>query len=429
MRSTPRTARERDERPFGGSTFAATSSRATDLSVSPRLHVEGERRRRQRAAAARATIHARRRRCAAGDEQQRDDAGNETRQAGQGTDSGGRWTARNGATARHRADYNRPMIALAIARLPHRAASGIAQSRRAPGFTLIEILVVIVILGILAALVVPRVLERPDEARVVAAKSDIATIMQALKLYRLDNQRYPTTEQGLAALVARPTQAPVPAELEAERLSRAAAEGSVGTAVPVPESGPARRDRRLQLRRRRAARRHRHRRRHRIVGPLIAPRGHRRPRRRSPRGGGFTLVELLVVLVIIGLVAGDRRRSVSAATSAGRPSARRSGSPALSSMPRRRAVARARRSASRPTARGYRFWRRDADDRWSALADDDVLAPRTLPAGITVDARRLRRRTGRAGCDPPVSRERAQRTVRARRRLPRMVARRSPPIR
>ncbi len=81
---------------------------------------------------------------------------------------------------------------------------------RAPGFTLIEILVVIVILGILAALIVPRVLERPDEARVVAAKSDIAAIMQALKLYRLDNQRYPTTEQGLAALVTRPALPPLP---------------------------------------------------------------------------------------------------------------------------------------------------------------------------------------------------------------------------
>ncbi len=85
-----------------------------------------------------------------------------------------------------------------------------ARRALAAGFTLIEILVVIVILGILAALVVPRVLERPDEARVIAAKSDIAAIMQGLKLYRLDSQRYPTTEQGLAALVTRPTQAPVP---------------------------------------------------------------------------------------------------------------------------------------------------------------------------------------------------------------------------
>ena len=78
------------------------------------------------------------------------------------------------------------------------------------GFTLIEIMVVIVILGVLAALVVPRVLDRPDEARNVAAKSDLATIVGALKLYRLDNQRYPTTEQGLSALVAKPDSPPVP---------------------------------------------------------------------------------------------------------------------------------------------------------------------------------------------------------------------------
>jgi type II secretion system protein G len=61
-------------------------------------------------------------------------------------------------------------------------------------------MVVVVILGILAALVVPKIISRPDEARVIAAKQDIASLMQALKLYRLDNQRYPTTEQGLQAL-------------------------------------------------------------------------------------------------------------------------------------------------------------------------------------------------------------------------------------
>jgi general secretion pathway protein G len=86
----------------------------------------------------------------------------------------------------------------------------LARRRVTRGFTLIEIMVVIVILGVLAALVVPRVLERPDEARAVAAKSDIASITAALKLYRLDNQRYPSTEQGLAALVTRPETAPIP---------------------------------------------------------------------------------------------------------------------------------------------------------------------------------------------------------------------------
>jgi len=77
------------------------------------------------------------------------------------------------------------------------------------GFTLLEVMVVVVILGILAVLVVPKIISRPDEARVIAARQDIASLMQALKLYRLDNQRYPATEQGLQALVTRPTSAPV----------------------------------------------------------------------------------------------------------------------------------------------------------------------------------------------------------------------------
>ena len=84
------------------------------------------------------------------------------------------------------------------------------RSRRMRGFTLIEIMVVITILGILAALIVPRVVGRTDDARIAAAKQDIASVMQALKLYRLDNGRYPTTEQGLQALITKPTAEPAP---------------------------------------------------------------------------------------------------------------------------------------------------------------------------------------------------------------------------
>ena len=82
--------------------------------------------------------------------------------------------------------------------------------RRIRAFTLIEVMVVVAILAVLAALIVPKVMSRPDEARVVAARQDIGSLLQALKLYRLDNLRYPSTEQGLAALVTRPTLAPVP---------------------------------------------------------------------------------------------------------------------------------------------------------------------------------------------------------------------------
>lgn len=80
--------------------------------------------------------------------------------------------------------------------------------RRTAGFTLIEVMVVVVILGILAALVVPKLINRADDARVMAAKQDVAALTQALKLYKLDNQRYPTTEQGLQALITKPTSGP-----------------------------------------------------------------------------------------------------------------------------------------------------------------------------------------------------------------------------
>jgi len=82
--------------------------------------------------------------------------------------------------------------------------------RRNRGFTLIEVLVVLVILGVLAALIVPNVLSSVDDARVTAARADISNLMQSLKRYKLDNQRFPTSEQGLDALLHKPAANPVP---------------------------------------------------------------------------------------------------------------------------------------------------------------------------------------------------------------------------
>ncbi|VAX11516.1 General secretion pathway protein G [hydrothermal vent metagenome] len=87
---------------------------------------------------------------------------------------------------------------------------------RQSGFTLIEIMVVIVILGILAAVVVPNIMSRPDEARVSKAKQDIRALSTALDLYKLDNYAYPTTDQGIEALATKPTSAPEPKHFREE---------------------------------------------------------------------------------------------------------------------------------------------------------------------------------------------------------------------
>lgn len=91
------------------------------------------------------------------------------------------------------------------------ATQTLPARRQDAGFSLLELMVVVVILSVLALVIVPRVIDRPDQARVARAQSDIAAIVSAVELYRLDNFRYPTTEQGIGALVSRPTTDPVPA--------------------------------------------------------------------------------------------------------------------------------------------------------------------------------------------------------------------------
>jgi len=94
---------------------------------------------------------------------------------------------------------------LASAAMMRREASGLT-----PGFTLIEVMVVVVILSILATLIIPKIMGRPEEARHTKAMLDIQAISSALEMYRLDNSGYPTTDQGLEALVKKPTTEPIP---------------------------------------------------------------------------------------------------------------------------------------------------------------------------------------------------------------------------
>ena len=232
-----------------------------------------------------------------------------------------------------------------------------AMSRRSPralplgaGFTLIEIMVVVVILGILAALVAPNVIRRIDDANVAKAKQDIRAFETALNLFRMDNFKYPTTDQGLQALVV-PAQRSDHPQLEARRLpERRRAQGSLGQRLSVClPRGAWPRVRPLYARRRRSGGRRRQQRGHRQLehglrpeGPVrqascVAPgaksaehraasfepecratdalpsrhlaSGWRLAARRS-RARGFTLLEILVVVVIIGIMVAAATLSV-----------------------------------------------------------------------------------------------------------------------
>ena len=108
---------------------------------------------------------------------------------------------------------------------------------RASGFTLIEIMVVVVILGILAALIVPKVMSRPEQARLVKAKQDILSLQSALDLYKLDNARYPTTDQGLQALVTKPTTPPIPRDWKEDGYVREIPEDPWGEAYQYINDG------------------------------------------------------------------------------------------------------------------------------------------------------------------------------------------------
>ncbi|WP_172299516.1 type II secretion system major pseudopilin GspG [Pseudoruegeria sp. HB172150] len=87
----------------------------------------------------------------------------------------------------------------------------VPRPARDEGFSLLELMVVVAILSILALVIVPRVIDRPDQARVTRARADLTTLSSAIQLYRLDNLTYPTTDQGLGALVSPPASDPVPA--------------------------------------------------------------------------------------------------------------------------------------------------------------------------------------------------------------------------
>ncbi len=265
------------------------------------------------------------------------------------------------------------------------ARTRLARSTRdSRGFTLLEIMVVVVILGILAALVAPNVIRRIDDARVTKAKQDIRAYETALNLYRMDNFRYPTTEQGLEALVKQPTD-PEHQELEAGRLHPEPAQGSVGQRLPVHLAGLARRLRPLHPRRRRPAGWRGPRCRSSATGTAINT-SRRRPA--AAAASGFTLLEVLVVIIIIGIITSMAMISVKVLGGDHEMDKEAARLQAILLQSREDAMLVGTDVGMRVDLHGYDFLRYDSrKETWQPVTDDPMLRARALPEGMTATLR------------------------------------------
>jgi general secretion pathway protein G len=246
------------------------------------------------------------------------------------------------------------------------------------GFTLIEIMVVVVIIGILASLVAPSVMRRIDEANVVKAKQDIRAYETALNLYRMDNFRYPTTDQGLKALVEKPADPNVRNWKEGGYIQSMRKDPWGNEQLP-PEPRNAWRIRHLLHSApmgNPAAR---------ATMPTSATGTSSRSSMRAARAAnsGFTLLEILVVVVIIGIITTMAMISINVLGRDRQLDEEAARLQAVLLQVRDEAMLEGRDVGLRLDAHGYDFLRYDARyERWQPVMSDLLLRERTLPDGI-----------------------------------------------
>jgi len=277
-------------------------------------------------------------------------------------------------------------------RVPRRCGGRPAAPR---GFTLIEIMVVVVILGILAALVAPNVIRRIDDARVTKARQDIRAYETALNLYRMDNFRYPTTEQGLEALVKQPTDPNIRNWKQGGYIDGLKKDPWVTTTSTSP---PARAARSTCTRSVPTASRA-------AKDPMptsaTGTSSSGRPRGRAARGAaGFTLLELLVVVVIIGIIASMAAVSTRVLGGDHEMDQEAKRLVAVLTQAREEAMLQGRDLGVRIDARGYDFLIYDLrNERWQLVADDRCCVSATCPT-----ASRRPCGSSRAQCSSPHAR-------------------------